>query len=80
MLTATVHAALALAHYEILDGDEGIYGGVDALPGVWASAATLEASRAELQEVVEDWLLVRLRRGAVVPVLGGIALNLAAAA
>lgn len=69
MLTATVHAALALAHYEILDSEEGIYGSVEPLPGVCASAPTLEACRTELQEVIEDWLLVRLRRGADVPVI-----------
>ncbi|HIL56405.1 MAG TPA: type II toxin-antitoxin system HicB family antitoxin, partial [Rhodothermales bacterium] len=61
MLTAYVQAALALAHYEILDDDEGIYGSVEPLPGVWASAATLEECRVELQEVIEDWLLIRLR-------------------
>ena len=80
MLTACVHAALALAHYELLEDDEGIYGSVEALPDVWASAETLEACRAELQEVIEDWLLVRLRRGAEVPVIDGIDLNLAQAA
>ena len=80
MLTAYVHAALALAHYEILDDGEGIYGSVEALPGVWASAPTLEACRTELQEVIEDWLLVRLRRGATVPIIEGIDLNVTQAA
>jgi predicted RNase H-like HicB family nuclease len=69
MLTAYIRAALRLAHYELLPDGEGIYGSVEALPGVWANAPTLEACREELQEVIEDWLLVRLRRGASAPVL-----------
>ncbi len=80
MLTSYVQAALRRAHYELLPDGEGFYAAVEALPGVWAGAATLEACRAELQEVIEDWLLVRIRRGASVPVLDGIDLNVTAAA
>ena len=67
MLTTYIRAALRLAHYELLPDGEGTYGSVEALPGVWASAPTLEACREELQEVIEDGLLVRLRRGASIP-------------
>jgi predicted RNase H-like HicB family nuclease len=77
MLTAYIQAALRHAHYELLPDGEGFYGSVEALPGVWANAETLEACRTELQEVIEDGLLVRLRRGAEVPVLEEIDLNTA---
>ena len=75
MLTAYIQAALRHAHYELLPDGEGFYGSVEALPGVWANAPTLEACREELQEVIEDWLLVRLRCSAEVPVLEGVDLN-----
>jgi len=79
MLTAYIQAALRHAHCELLPDEEGFYGSVEALPGVWANAPTLEACREELQEVIEDWLLVRLRRSADVPVPEGASLNVAAA-
>ncbi|HLA63314.1 MAG TPA: hypothetical protein VK610_02725 [Rhodothermales bacterium] len=71
MLAPYVQAALRLAHYERLPDGEGTFGSVAALPGVWASAPTQEACREALQEVIEDWLLIHLRRGAAVPALDG---------
>jgi predicted RNase H-like HicB family nuclease len=71
MLIAYINAALRHAEYEILGDDEGYYGSIPDLSGVWANRPTLEACREELQEVVEEWLLLRLRRGASIPVLDG---------
>lgn len=31
--------------------------------GVWANGKTLEACRAELKEVLEEWLVLKIRRG-----------------
>ena len=61
MLIKYVEAALRQAHYELL-GDGGIYGSIPALRGVWANAPTLEARRAELEEVLHDWLMLSLSR------------------
>ncbi|MEM1042548.1 MAG: type II toxin-antitoxin system HicB family antitoxin [Bacteroidota bacterium] len=80
MLTAYIRAAMHAAEYELLEDGEGYYGSIPGLQGVWSNADTLEACRDELQEVAEDWLLIRLRRGANVPVLNGIDLNLQAEA
>ncbi|MBU0606451.1 MAG: type II toxin-antitoxin system HicB family antitoxin [Armatimonadetes bacterium] len=55
--------------------DGRYFGHVVAMPGVWAEAATLEACRRELQEVAEDWMLVKVRHGDMLPVLAGIDLN-----
>jgi predicted RNase H-like HicB family nuclease len=68
MLTTYVQAALRRAEYEILADGEGYYGSIPDLPGAWANRPTLESCREELQAVVEEWLL-RLRRGASIPVL-----------
>ncbi|MEK7066772.1 MAG: type II toxin-antitoxin system HicB family antitoxin [Patescibacteria group bacterium] len=56
MITEFINKKLKTARYKILD--DGIYfGEIPGLKGVWASAKTLENCRAELQEILEDWLL-----------------------
>lgn len=75
MLTDYVHAAMRKARYEILDDDGSYYGEIPGFQGVWANAGTLEACRAELQEVLEDWILIGLRLGHPLPVAEGIDLN-----
>ena len=74
MLTAYIQEAMNRARYKILK-DSTYYGWVQELPGVWAEASTLEECRAELQAVIEDWLLLGLRLGHEIPVLGEIDLN-----
>ena len=52
MLTEYIDEALSRARYEIIDDQETpYYGEIPDLPGVWASAATLEGCRRELK----DW-------------------------
>jgi len=40
--------------------------------GVWANADLLDACRDELQSALEDWLILGLRTGHTLPVVGGI--------
>lgn len=54
------------ARYKIL-GDGEYFGEIPTLPGVWASAATLEECRSELREVLEDWILLKIRDRERVP-------------
>ena len=44
---------------------------LEGLAGVVATGKTLEACRTQLQEVVEEWVLVRVAWGLRVPPLGG---------
>jgi predicted RNase H-like HicB family nuclease len=74
MLTAYITAAMARAKYKIID-DGTYFGEVPGLKGVWANAKTLEACRLELQEVLEDWLVVKLRDGDAIPRVGRIQLT-----
>ena len=74
MLTAYINAALARARYKII-ADGSYFGEISGLQGVWASARTLEACRRELQEVLEDWLVVKLRDGDDIPRIGRIQLT-----
>lgn len=75
VLNKYIAAALRRAHYEILDGDEGFYGSIPELPGVWAQAATLEECREELSSALEDWLLFSLSRQQTIPEMDGIDLS-----
>ena len=72
MINPYISAALALAHYEVLENGEGFYGSIPLLEGLWAQGATLEACREELQSALEDWLLFSLQRQLPIPVLDGI--------
>jgi len=62
MLTAYINKAVSRAAYKILE-DDTYFGEVPGLQGVWANASTLEACRRELQEVLEGWLILKLRDG-----------------
>ena len=78
MLTAYIQAAMALADYERLE-DGTYYGEIPDCPGVWSDGATLEECRNTLQEVLEEWIILKLRDGDEMPVLAGIDLLAVAA-
>ena len=59
-MTAYIAEAMARATYKMLE-DGSYFGEVAGLQGVWANEKTLEACRAVLQEVLEDWLVLKLR-------------------
>lgn len=60
MLTEYLTKKLGVAKYKLLK-DGSYFGEIPGVRGVWANARNLEACRAELQEVLEDWLLLKLR-------------------
>ena len=66
MLTEYIAKRLAQAKYEIL-GDGTYYGEIPALRGVWANADTLDECRRQLQEVLEEWVLLKVRDGDRIP-------------
>jgi len=72
MIGEYVQEALRRAHYEIIEDPEPFYGEVPELAGVWASGKTLEECRQNLADVLEGWIIVRLRRGLAIPPLGDV--------
>ena len=76
MLTDYIRAAMRQAHYEILEDDGTYYGEIPGLQGVLANADTLEECRDELQSVLEDWILFRLHKQLLIPIVDGIDLNI----
>ncbi len=75
MLLDYIQAAMKRAHYRILDEDSTYFGAIPEIEGVWANADTLEACREELQEVLEGWILLSVRRDLPIPELGGIGIS-----
>ncbi len=67
MITEYIEAALSKARYEIIEDEEPYYGEVPELEGVWATGNTLEECRRNLAEVIDGWIVVRLRKGLSLP-------------
>jgi len=71
MLSTFIKSAMRAARYEILE-EGGFYGEIGVCPGVWATGDTLEACRETLQEVLEEWLILKLRDRDPLPVIAGV--------
>jgi predicted RNase H-like HicB family nuclease len=69
MLTSYIHAAMRRARYEILPDDETVYGEIPGFDGVYANAKTRKACREELQEVLEEWILLRVSKNLALPII-----------
>jgi len=74
MLLKYIESAMKKAHYEILD-NEGIYGEIKELQGVYAQAETLEECREELASTLEEWIFIRISKSLDIPVMDGIDLK-----
>lgn len=70
MLIQYIQAALEHAKYEIIDDEEPYFGEVSELQGVWASGKTLEECRKNLEEVIDEWIIIRLIKGMTIPSIG----------
>ena len=75
MLIDYIHAAMRRARYEMLADDEGFVATIPGFKGLLAHAATLEACRDELQDVLQSWMLVRMDHRLRLPVIDGVDLN-----
>jgi len=67
MLTQYFEAAMKNAQYKILPDDEGCFGKIPGLQGVWVNVETLESCREELKEVLEEWIIIGLKTGTTLP-------------
>lgn len=74
MITEYVAAAMRQSEAEQMENGR-YFATIPVCKGCWAEGATVEECRAELPEVLESWLIVRLRRGLEIPVIEGIDLN-----
>ncbi|MFH1192493.1 MAG: type II toxin-antitoxin system HicB family antitoxin [bacterium] len=68
MLTEYIYKKLNQARYKMLE-DGSYFGEIRDLPGVWASEKKLEDCRESLREVLEEWLILKLKDGDSIPEL-----------
>ena len=74
ILTDYVNQVLANAVYDKLE-DGSFGGGIPLCKGVIAFGSTLRECEEELRSTLEDWILVGLKLGHPLPVVGNIDLN-----
>jgi len=79
LITTYIEAAMARAQYERLE-DGTCWASVPSLQGVWSNADCQENCQLQLREVLEEWILVRLRHDLPMPDLDGIDLSVKAMA
>ncbi len=75
MIREYIDAAMAKAEYEILSDDGSFYGEIPGFQGVYSNADTLEECRKVLEEVLEEWLLLRITLDFDIPVVDGLGLK-----
>ena len=66
------------ARFKTLD-DGTFFGEIPGLRGVWANEATVDVCRDVLQEVLEEWLILKIRDNDPIPRLGRVGVSLRAA-
>jgi len=76
MLNQYIEKALERAEYKRLD-DQTWFAEIPGFTGVWANAPTVEICRKELVEVLEEWVLLKLRDNDPIPVIDGIEIKIA---
>ena len=74
VLSEYMGQAMAQAAYDELE-DGTVAGRIPACPGVLAFGTTMPECEQELRSTLEDWILLGLKLGHPLPVLGGIDLN-----
>lgn len=71
VLTTYIRAAMERALVERLADEGTFYAEIPGFDGVWANAATADVCRAELQEVLEEWMLFRIANAMPLPAVDG---------
>ena len=74
ILTTYIKSTLEKAVLKQLE-DGSYFGQIPDCPGVWANEQDLEYCRQVLQEVFEEWLLLKLKDNDPLPVIGEVNLN-----
>ncbi|MBI4691622.1 MAG: type II toxin-antitoxin system HicB family antitoxin [Nitrospirae bacterium] len=75
MLVEYIQKALEKAEYKRLD-DGTWFAEITGFEGVWSNGKTVEECRRELVEVLEEWLILKLRDGDPIPEIGGNRINI----
>lgn len=63
------------ARYEKLRGEDVYFGSIKGYKGVWAQGKTRKECMENLREVLEEWLLLKIRKQQFVPTVRKYDLN-----
>lgn len=66
MLLNYIQKALEKAEYKKL-GDDTWFAEIKGFQGVWSNGESVEECRRELQEVLEEWLILKIRDDEPIP-------------
>ena len=77
MISQYIQAAMHKAKYEILSDTGEYYGEIPGFDGVYASSDNLEDCREQLEEVLEEWILIRVARHLDLPKVDDLVLSVA---
>lgn len=75
MLKSYIEAAIKRAEYKKLE-DGTWFGEIPGFQGVWANGEVLEVCRMELIEVLEEWLLLKIKDGDSLPIIDGLKISI----
>ena len=75
MLVEYIQGALEKAEYKKLD-DGTWFAEIPGFEGVWANNVTVEECRKELVEVLEEWLILKLRDKDIIPEIKGLKIDI----
>ncbi len=75
MLFEYIEKALKKAEYKKLDNGTW-FAEIPGFEGVWANAPTVEECRHELQEVLEEWLILKIKDHDPIPEIEGIKIGI----
>ena len=79
MLIQYIQGALEGAEYKRLE-DGTWFAEIPDFEGVWANGQTVEQCRKELMEVLEEWLVLKIRDKDPIPTVRGKTLNVSESA
>lgn len=75
MLVEYIQGALEKAEYKRLENGTW-FAEIPGFKGVWANGKTVEECRKELVEVLEEWLILKLRDADPIPLVKGYEINI----
>jgi predicted RNase H-like HicB family nuclease len=75
MLIDYIKAALKRAEYKKLE-DGSWFAEIPDCKGVWANGGSVEECRDELQEVLEEWIILKIRDKDPLPTIDGLEIKI----
>ena len=75
MLQQYIQKALEKAQYKLLE-DGTWFAEVPGFQGAWANAKSVEECRQELIEVMEEWLILKIRDRDPIPEIEGVSIEI----